>query len=56
MREVLHDIAEARCSQARGRRLSLLDCVPIGLMHRQNLREVPVFDSHLEEAGGIAPI
>ena len=47
----LHALGEARCRQARERRLSLTDCVSIEVMRRRNIRDFIGRDDHLEREG-----
>lgn len=47
----LHGLGEARCRQARERRLSLTDCITIEAMHRQRITEVIGDDEHLSREG-----
>jgi predicted nucleic acid-binding protein len=47
----LHALGEARCRQARQRRLSLTDCVSIEVMRRRGIREAIAFDEHFDREG-----
>ena len=47
----LHALGEARCRQARQRRLSLTDCVSIEIMRQRNTREVIGQDEHFDREG-----
>jgi hypothetical protein len=47
----LHDVGEARCRQARERRLSLTGCVSIEVMRREGLREYIGQDEHFDREG-----
>jgi predicted nucleic acid-binding protein len=49
--ENLHALGEARCRQARERRLSFTDCVSIEVMRRRNIRDFIGRDDHLEREG-----
>jgi predicted nucleic acid-binding protein len=49
--EHLHSLGEARCRQARKRRLSLTDCLSIELMRRQSLQEAIAVDDHFAREG-----
>ena len=49
--EALHALGEARCRQARERRLSLTDCVTIEVMRRSGVSEVIGDDEHLFREG-----
>jgi predicted nucleic acid-binding protein len=49
--EALHALGEARCRQARERRLSLTDCVSIELMRRRGIGEYIGRDDHLDREG-----
>lgn len=51
----LHSLGEARCRQARERRLSLTDCVSIETMRRRGCSEFIGSDEHLEREGFRAP-
>jgi uncharacterized protein len=53
--EALHALGEARCRQARQRRLSLTDCVSIEIMRRRRCREFVGDDEHLLREGFRAP-
>jgi predicted nucleic acid-binding protein len=53
--ETLHALGEARCRQARQRRLSLTDCVSIETMRRQGCREFIGTDEHFRREGFVAP-
>jgi predicted nucleic acid-binding protein len=47
----LHALGEARCLQARERRLSLTDCVTIEVMRKRRIAEVIGQDEHFDRAG-----
>lgn len=47
----LHSLGEARCRQARERRLSLTDCVSIEIMRQRRLTEVLGWDDHFLKQG-----
>ncbi|MFH1437699.1 MAG: PIN domain-containing protein [Pseudomonadota bacterium] len=47
----LHGLGEARCRQARERRLSLTDCITIETMHRRRITDVIADDEHLSREG-----
>lgn len=47
----LHSLGEARCRQARERRLSLTDCISIEVMRREKTREVIAQDDHFTREG-----
>jgi predicted nucleic acid-binding protein len=49
--ERLHSLGEARCRQARERRLSLTDCISIELMRRRGIRAFIGQDDHLSREG-----
>lgn len=49
--ERLHSLGEARCRQARERRLSLTDCVSIEVMQQRGLESFIGADEHFERAG-----
>ena len=49
--ERLHALGEARCRQARERRLSLTDCVSIEVMQQRGLDHFIGADEHFERAG-----
>lgn len=53
--ESLHAIGEARCRQARQRRLSLTDCVSIETMRRRGSDEFIGSDEHFEREGFRVP-
>jgi uncharacterized protein len=47
----LHALGEARCRQARQRRLSLTDCISIEVMRREKTREIIAHDEHFAREG-----
>jgi len=47
----LHGLGEARCRQARERRLSLTDCVTIEVMRRDRIDEIIGDDEHFFREG-----
>lgn len=47
----LHALGEARCRQARERRLSLTDCVSIEVMQQRTIEVYIGNDEHFERAG-----
>lgn len=47
----LHALGEARCRQARERRLSLTDCISIELMRQRGIWEVIARDEHFDREG-----
>ncbi|MBI4601456.1 MAG: type II toxin-antitoxin system VapC family toxin [Planctomycetes bacterium] len=47
----LHALGEARCRQARERRLSLTDCVSFEVMRQAGIREYIGQDDHFRRAG-----
>jgi hypothetical protein len=49
--DVLHALGEARCRQARQRRLSLTDCVTIELMRQRRIVDVIGHDEHFDREG-----
>ncbi len=49
--ESLHALGEARCRQARERRLSLTDCVSIEVMRQRNIQEFIGQDQHFSRQG-----
>ena len=49
--ERAHSLGEARCRQARERRLSLTDCISIELMRRRGIRAFIGQDEHLAREG-----
>ncbi|OGQ87168.1 MAG: hypothetical protein A2289_23655 [Deltaproteobacteria bacterium RIFOXYA12_FULL_58_15] len=49
--EQLHALGEARCRQARERRLSLTDCVSIEVMQQRRIDTFIGTDEHFERAG-----
>jgi predicted nucleic acid-binding protein len=49
--EPLHAMGEARCRQARERRLSLTDCVSLEVMQRSGINEAVARDDHFERRG-----
>lgn len=51
----LHGLGEARCRQARLRRLSLTDCVSFEVMRREGIREAIVFDKDFTREGFSLP-
>ena len=51
----LHAIGEARCRQARERRLSLNDCVSLEVMRRRGIREFIGNDDHFLREGFQVP-
>lgn len=51
----LHALGEARCRQARERRLSLTDCISIEIMHQRHIRDYIGRDEHLEREGFRSP-
>ena len=52
----LHALGEARCRQARSRRLSLTDCVSIESMRERGIREFIGEDEHLAREGFRTPL
>jgi predicted nucleic acid-binding protein len=53
--ENLHALGEARCRQARERRLGLTDCVSIELMRQRGIREFIGQDEHFNREGFQVP-
>lgn len=53
--ETSHRMGEARCFQARERRLSLTDCISLEIMRARGLREAIARDEHFAKAGIRAP-
>ena len=49
--ERLHALGEARCRQARERRLSLTDCVSLEVMKQRGVETYIGADEHFERAG-----
>jgi len=49
--EGLHRLGEARCRQARERRLSLTDCVSFEVMHDRGISEAIAWDEHFSRQG-----
>jgi predicted nucleic acid-binding protein len=49
--EQIHALGEARCRQARKRRLSLTDCVSFEVMRRRGLTEAIAWDEHFAFEG-----
>ncbi len=49
--EMVHALGEARCRQARQRRLSLTDCVSFEVMRRRGIREALAWDLHFSHEG-----
>ena len=49
--EHLHALGEARCRQARERRLSLTDCISIEVMRQRSIRDFIGRDEHFEREG-----
>ena len=49
--ESLHSLGEARCRQARERRLSLTDCVSIEVMRQRGIAEFIGQDQHFSREG-----
>ncbi len=47
----LHALGEARCRQARERRLNLTDCVSIEVMRQRNIQEFIGQDEHFSRQG-----
>jgi predicted nucleic acid-binding protein len=47
----IHALGEARCRQARERRLSLTDCISIEVMRRRGLSEALAWDDHFAREG-----
>lgn len=53
--EGIHALGEARCRQARERRLSLTDCVTIAVMRHHRINAVIAQDEHLSREGFVLP-
>jgi predicted nucleic acid-binding protein len=53
--ETLHRLGEARCRQARERRLSLTDCISIEVMRQHGVREYIGQDDHFSREGFALP-
>lgn len=51
----IHALGEARCRQARERRLSLTDCVSFEIMRRRGIREAIAWDEHFAREGFCLP-
>lgn len=49
--EMVHALGEARCRQARQRRLSLTDCVSFEVMRRRGILEALAWDLHFSHEG-----
>ncbi|MBI3929739.1 MAG: type II toxin-antitoxin system VapC family toxin [Armatimonadetes bacterium] len=49
--QLIHALGEARCRQARERRLSLTDCVSFEIMRRRGIRDAIAWDEHFVRQG-----